>query len=65
MNIYLYPTVLPNSPIRLNSFLVKPIWFSMYTIMSSVNNDSFTLSFKSNYLENAKSTKENIIIFLL
>ena len=46
MNIYLYPTVLPNSPIRLNSFLVKPIWFSMYTIMSSVNNDSFTYPLK-------------------
>ena len=40
-----YPTFLPNSLIRSNSFLVKFMEFSMYTIMSSANNDSFTSSF--------------------
>ena len=37
--------VLPNSLIRLSSFLMEPIGISMYTIMSSANNDSFTSSF--------------------
>ncbi|KAF6125259.1 hypothetical protein HJG60_009778 [Phyllostomus discolor] len=41
----LYPTVLPNSFIRFNSFLTESIGFSMYTIMSSANNDSFVSSF--------------------
>ena len=36
---------LPNSLIRLSSFLVESIGFSMYTIMSSANNDSFASSF--------------------
>ena len=41
----LYLTTLPNSLFRSSSFLVEPIGFSMYTIMYSKNNDSFTSSF--------------------
>ena len=41
----LYPAILPHSLIRSSSFLVEPIGFSMYTIMLSVNNDSFTSYF--------------------
>ena len=40
----LYPAVLTNSFIRLSSFLVEYIGLSMYTIVSSVNNDSFVSS---------------------
>ena len=43
--LILYPVILPNSLIRLRSFLEEPIMFSMYTIMSSANNDRFTSSF--------------------
>ena len=42
---WLYPAVLQNSVIRLSIFLVESIGFSMYTIMSSANNDSFVSSF--------------------
>ena len=42
---YWYPSVLPNSLIRSSTFLVGSIGFSMYTIMSSANNDSFASSF--------------------
>ena len=41
----LYPVILPYSVIRLNTFLVDFTGFSMYNIMSSVDNDSFTSSF--------------------
>ena len=40
----LYPAVLPSSLIR-SSFLVESIEFSMYTIISSANSDSFASSF--------------------
>ena len=40
-----YAAVLPNSLIRLSRFLVESIGFSMDTIMSSANNDSFVSSF--------------------
>ena len=43
----MYPAVLTNSIIRSNSVLVESIGFSMYTIMSSANNDSFVSSFPS------------------
>ena len=39
----LYPSVLPNSLIRLSSFLGESIGFSMYTIMPSATNDSYFL----------------------
>ena len=41
----MYPDVLPNSFIRLNSVLAESIGFCMYTITSSENTDSFVSSF--------------------
>ena len=41
----LYLAVLPNSLIRSSSFLVESTGFSVYTIMSSANNDSLACSF--------------------
>ena len=41
----MYPAVLQNSLHRSSSFLVESIGFSMYTIMSSTNSDSFNSSF--------------------
>ena len=41
----LTPVVLSNSLIRLSDVLVETIGFSMYTVISSANSDSFTPSF--------------------
>ena len=46
----MYPVTLPNSWMSSDSFLVESLGFSRYSIMSSANSVSFTLSFQLGFL---------------